>query len=93
MVERADVRTYVTELVAAEKSNPLSDNRSQLELADSWWAVADNARTAGYQRAARKRAVDWYKRVYASIDDPMEQLLIKSRIDVLIEGDDSSLAI
>jgi hypothetical protein len=55
--------------------------------------VADNARTAGYQRAARKRAVDWYKRVYASIDDPMEQLLIKSRIDVLIEGDDSSLTI
>jgi hypothetical protein len=52
--------------------------------------VADNARTAAYQRAARKRAVGWYKRAYASIDDPMEQLLIKSRIDVLIEGDDDS---
>ncbi len=87
MVERRDVIDYVARLSEAE-SHATDTLKSQMEVADAWWSVSENARTIAYQRAAKRRAVNVYERLYDAIPDPMERLHVKTRIDVVIDGDE-----
>ena len=88
MVEKRDVIDYMAKLSEVEPATTGS-LKSQMEVADAWWAVSENARTMPYQWAAKRRAVDRYTRIHDAIPDPMEQLHVKTRIDVVIDGDEA----
>ncbi len=61
--------------------NGASSDATKIALGDRWWDIASKTTTGIFQKAARDRALYWYRDACTSLPDSLDRMHVKARLD------------